>query len=173
VRFIGFSGYPQKIFRFLCDQAAVDCVLSYNQYTLQNTPFVDEDRALSEGEKASRHQRRPVQRPPAHVRPLPAWLQGTGKRSKKPRAPGGAAGALRPMKGVDIGHQTRVRNSSCRAYRISPPTIAGSAHPVNNISPLRARWLAGSPLDAELLAPKCQTIFKPGAQPRPRRGSAR
>src|SRR5215468_4007717 len=39
VRFVGFSGYPQKIFRFICDQAAVDCVLSYNQYTLQNTRF--------------------------------------------------------------------------------------------------------------------------------------
>src|SRR5260221_9467289 len=41
VRFIGFSGYPQKIFRFICDQAEVDCVLSYNQYTLQNTSFAD------------------------------------------------------------------------------------------------------------------------------------
>jgi aryl-alcohol dehydrogenase-like predicted oxidoreductase len=34
VRYIGFSGYPQKIFRFICDQTEVDCVLSYNQYTL-------------------------------------------------------------------------------------------------------------------------------------------
>src|SRR5712675_3132966 len=29
VRFIGFSGYPMKIFRFICDQVEVDCVLSY------------------------------------------------------------------------------------------------------------------------------------------------
>ena len=29
VRYIGVSGYPQKIFRFICDQTAVDCVLSY------------------------------------------------------------------------------------------------------------------------------------------------
>src|SRR5262245_26068927 len=42
VRFIGFSGYPQKIFSFVCDQADVDCVLSYNQYTLQNARFADE-----------------------------------------------------------------------------------------------------------------------------------
>src|SRR5215469_12193030 len=41
-RFIGFSGYPQKIFRFICDQTEVDCVLSYNQYTLQNTRFADD-----------------------------------------------------------------------------------------------------------------------------------
>src|ERR1043165_2468964 len=39
VRFIGFSGYPMKIFRFILDQTSVDCVLSYNQYTLQNTHF--------------------------------------------------------------------------------------------------------------------------------------
>ncbi len=42
VRFIGFSGYPQKIFKFICDQTDVDCVLSYNQYTLQNTSFVEQ-----------------------------------------------------------------------------------------------------------------------------------
>src|SRR5437764_86225 len=42
VRYVGFSGYPMKIFRFVLDQTDVDCVLSYNQYTLQNTRFVDE-----------------------------------------------------------------------------------------------------------------------------------
>src|SRR6185503_8136557 len=42
VRFIGFSGYPMKIFRFILDQTDVDVVLSYNQYTLQNTRFADE-----------------------------------------------------------------------------------------------------------------------------------
>ena len=42
VRYIGFSGYPQKIFKFIIDQIDVDCVLSYNQYTLQNTRFMDE-----------------------------------------------------------------------------------------------------------------------------------
>ena len=42
VRYIGFSGYPQKIFKFIIDQIGVDCVLSYNQYTLQNTRFADE-----------------------------------------------------------------------------------------------------------------------------------
>ena len=42
VRFVGFSGYPQKIFRWICERAEVDCVLSYNQYTLQNTRFADE-----------------------------------------------------------------------------------------------------------------------------------
>src|SRR5437773_928678 len=42
VRYIGISGYPMKIFRFILDQTDVDCVLSYNQYTLQNQRFAEE-----------------------------------------------------------------------------------------------------------------------------------
>src|SRR5688500_17248346 len=41
VRFIGFSGYPMKIFRFILEQTDVDGALSYNQYTLQNTRFAE------------------------------------------------------------------------------------------------------------------------------------
>lgn len=37
VRFIGISGYPMNIFRYVLDQANLDVVLSYNHYTLQNT----------------------------------------------------------------------------------------------------------------------------------------
>src|SRR3954463_5958661 len=42
VRYIGISGYPMKAFRFVLDQTDVDCVLSYNQCTLQNTRFDEE-----------------------------------------------------------------------------------------------------------------------------------
>ncbi|MFO1066544.1 MAG: aldo/keto reductase [Pirellulales bacterium] len=42
VRYIGISGYPQKIFHVVAAAAELDCVLSYNQYTLQNTRFADE-----------------------------------------------------------------------------------------------------------------------------------
>lgn len=41
VRFVGVSGYPMKMFKFVLDQAPLDCVLSYNHYTLQNTMFGD------------------------------------------------------------------------------------------------------------------------------------
>ncbi|MBM4076822.1 MAG: aldo/keto reductase, partial [Planctomycetes bacterium] len=41
VRFVGVSGYPMKIFRFVLDQSPLDVVLSYNHYTLQNTMFGD------------------------------------------------------------------------------------------------------------------------------------
>ncbi len=41
VRFIGISGYPMNIFRYVLDRADLDVVLSYNHYTLQNTMFAD------------------------------------------------------------------------------------------------------------------------------------
>jgi aryl-alcohol dehydrogenase-like predicted oxidoreductase len=41
VRFVGISGYPMKIFKFVLDQAPLDVILSYNHYTLQNTMLAD------------------------------------------------------------------------------------------------------------------------------------
>jgi L-galactose dehydrogenase len=41
VRFIGISGYPMHIFKFILDQTNLDVVLSYNHYTLQNTMLAD------------------------------------------------------------------------------------------------------------------------------------
>ncbi len=41
VRFVGISGYPMKIFRYVLDHAPLDCMLSYNHYTLQNTMLAD------------------------------------------------------------------------------------------------------------------------------------
>lgn len=41
VRFVGISGYPMKIFRYILDRTNLDVVLSYNHYTLQNTMFGD------------------------------------------------------------------------------------------------------------------------------------
>lgn len=41
VRFIGVSGYPMKIFRYVLDRTGLDVVLSYNHYTLQNTMLAD------------------------------------------------------------------------------------------------------------------------------------
>ncbi len=41
VRFVGISGYPMKIFKYVLDQTDLDVVLSYNHYTLQNTMYGD------------------------------------------------------------------------------------------------------------------------------------
>ena len=36
VRYVGVSGYPMKIFKYILERADVDVVLTYNHYTLQN-----------------------------------------------------------------------------------------------------------------------------------------
>ena len=41
VKFVGVSGYPMKMFKYVLDRAPLDVVLSYNHYTLQNTMFGD------------------------------------------------------------------------------------------------------------------------------------
>ena len=41
VRYIGISGYPMNIFKYVLDRTDLDVVLSYNHYTLQNTMFAD------------------------------------------------------------------------------------------------------------------------------------
>src|SRR3954454_12363865 len=41
VRFIGVSGYPMNVFRYVLDRTELDVVLSYNHYTLQNTMLAD------------------------------------------------------------------------------------------------------------------------------------
>jgi L-galactose dehydrogenase len=41
VRFVGVSGYPMKLFRYVLDRTELDVILSYNHYTLQNTMLAD------------------------------------------------------------------------------------------------------------------------------------
>src|SRR4051812_18369260 len=41
VKFVGVSGYPMKMFRYVADRAPLDVILSYNHYTLQNTMLAD------------------------------------------------------------------------------------------------------------------------------------
>jgi len=41
VRFVGVSGYPMKMFKYVLDRADLDVVLSYNHFTLQNTMLAD------------------------------------------------------------------------------------------------------------------------------------
>lgn len=41
VRFVGISGYPMHIFRYVLERTELDVILSYNHYTLQNTMLAD------------------------------------------------------------------------------------------------------------------------------------
>ncbi len=150
VRFIGFSGYPQKIFRFILDQTDVDCVLSYNQYTLQNTRFVNETVPYLKARGVGVMNAGPFSARLLTNAPLPPWL-------KEPEAVKDAArraAAACAAKGVDIA-QLALQFSL--AHPDIATTVAGSANPEN----IRnwARW-ASEPLDAELLA-EVQTIFAP------------
>lgn len=150
VRFIGFSGYPQKIFRFICDQTDVDCVLSYNQYTLQNTRFVDESVPWLKERGIGIMNAGPFSARLLTNAPLPQWL----KEPESVKAAARKAAEHCQQHGVDIAKLAL--QFSC-AHPDITTTVAGSANPAN----IRnwAKWLS-EPLDKQLLA-DVQAIFTP------------
>ena len=150
VRFIGFSGYPQKIFRFVCDQARVDCVLNYNQYTLQNTRFADETIPWLVERGIGVMNAGPFSARLLTDAPLPAWL----KEPEEVKAAAREAAALCRSRSYPIAKLAL--QYALRDPRVAT-TIAGSANPAN----IRdwARW-AAEPLDEALLA-DVQRIFAP------------
>lgn len=150
VRFIGFSGYPQKIFRYICDQTDVDCVLSYNQYTLQNTRFAEETVPYLKAKGIGAMNAGPFSARLLTNAPLPAWL----KEPEDVKAAARAAAALCAQRGSDIA---KLALQFSLAHPDIATTIAGSANPEN----IRnwAKW-AAEPLDGELLADVLK-IFAP------------
>lgn len=150
IRFIGVSGYPMKIFRYVLDQTDLDCILSYNQYTLQNTRLSEELVPHLEQRGVGIMNAGPFSARLLTTAPLPAWL----KEPEEVKAAARSAVAHCASKGVDIAKvalQFSIANS-----RITT-TIAGSANPEN----IRkwARW-AAEPLDVQLLS-EVQAIFAP------------
>ena len=150
VRYFGFSGYPMKVFRFICDQTDVDCVLSYNQYTLQNTRFADEVVPYLKTKGVGAMNAGPFSARLLTNAPLPAWL----KEPENVKAAARAAAAHCASKGVDIA---KLALQFSLANPDITTTISGSANPVN----IRnwAKW-AAEPLDVELLR-EVQAIFAP------------
>ena len=150
VRFIGISGYPQKIFRTICDQTPVDCVLSYNQYTLQNTRFADETLPYLQGKGIGAMNAGPFSARLLTNAPLPKWL----KEPESVKAAARAAAEHCAKKGIDLAKLAL--QFSCAHPGITT-TVAGSANPEN----IRkwAQWLT-EPLDTTLLA-EVQAIFQP------------
>jgi aryl-alcohol dehydrogenase-like predicted oxidoreductase len=150
LRFIGFSGYPQKIFQFICDQARVDCVLNYNQYTLQNTRFADETIPYLKSKGVGVMNAGPFSARLLTDAPLPAWL----------KEPEGVKVAAR-----QAAELCRSRGSSIAKlalqFAIANPdiatTVAGSANPANVRA--WAAW-AAEPLDEELVR-DVHAIFAP------------
>src|ERR1051326_2653404 len=149
VRFIGFSGYPQKIFRTICDQVEVDSVLNYNQYTLQNTRFADETIPYLKSKGIGIMNAGPFSARLLTNATLPAWL----KEPENVRVAARRAADYCAAKGSDIA-------KLALQFSLSPPdittTVAGRRNPQN----IRnwAKW-AQEPLDKELLAEVLE-IFK-------------
>ena len=150
VRCIGFSGYPQKIFRFICDQTDVDCVLNYNQYTLQNTRFADETIPYLKARGIGVMHAGPFSARLLTDAPLPVWL----KEPEEVKAAARQAAALCQAKGSSIA---KLALQFALANPDIATTIAGSANP-HNIRDW-ARW-AAEPIDEELLL-EVQKIFAP------------
>ena len=150
VRYIGFSGYPQKIFRFICDQTDVDCVLSYNQYTLQNTRLSDETVPYLKEKGIGVMNAGPFSARLLTNAPLPGWL----KEPESVKDAARKAAELCRARGSDIAKLAL--QFSCANPDIAT-TIAGSANPEN----IRtwAKWLE-EPIDQQLLLEVLE-IFRP------------
>ena len=150
VRYIGFSGYPMKVFRFILEQTDVDCVLSYNQYTLQNTRFADEIIPYLKTKGVGVMNAGPFSARLLTNAALPAWL----KEPEEVKAAARRAAAHCQGKGVDIA---KLALQFCLANPDITTTVSGSANP-NNIRNW-AKW-AAEPLDEELLR-EVQALFAP------------
>jgi aryl-alcohol dehydrogenase-like predicted oxidoreductase len=150
VRFLGISGYPMKLFKFVLGQTDLDCVLSYNQYTLQNTRFADELLPVLEERGVGAMNAGPFSARLLTNAPLPAWL----KEPESVKDAARAAAALCQSRGVDIA-------KLALQFSLSNPriatTVAGSANPEN----IRnwAKW-AAEPMDEDLLR-EVQALFAP------------
>ena len=150
VRFIGFSGYPMKIFHFILGQTNVDVVLSYNQYTLQNTRFADEVVPMLKQKGIGAMNAGPFSARLLTNAPLPKWL----KEPEAVKAAARRAAEHCAKRGSDIAKLAL--QFSCENSDIAT-TIAGSANPEN----IRnwSKWLE-EPIDLELLR-EVQEIFRP------------
>lgn len=144
VRAVGFSCYPLKTFNAVLDHVEdhIDCVLSYNRYTLQNTTYVDELLPRLIAKKIGAINAGPFSARLLTNSELPAWL----KEPEPVKAAARAAAKLCADRGVDIA-QLALQFSCENPYLTT--TIAGSANPAN----IRkwSEWLE-EPIDRELLA---------------------
>jgi L-galactose dehydrogenase len=150
VRFVGFSGYPQRIFRWICERAEVDCVLNYNQYTLQNTRFADETIPWLGARGIGVMNAGPFSARLLTDAPLPAWL----KEPEEVKAAARRAAELCRSRGSSIA---RLALQFALADERIATTVAGSANPANVRA--WAEW-AAEPPDLELIR-DVQAIFAP------------
>lgn len=150
VRFIGFSGYPQKIFPWILDRIGVDCVLNYNNYTLQNTRFAEETVPYLKEKGVGIMSAGPFSARLLTTAPLPDWLKEPPEVKDAARR---AAEHCR-SRGVDIA---KLALQFSIAHPDITTTVSGSANP-DNIRKW-AQW-AEEPIDQDLLR-EVLAIFEP------------
>ncbi len=141
VRYVGISGYPQKIFHRVLAETSVDCVLSYNQYTLQNQCFADETIPLLKEKQVGIMNAGPFSARLLTNATLPVWFRDPLEVQQAAKQ----AAAHCAAKGEDIA---KLALQFCLQNPDITTTVAGSANP-NNIR----KWVewAEQPLDEQLL----------------------
>ncbi len=149
VRYVGVSGYPMNIFRYVLEHTDLDAILSYNQYTLQNRRLADlvpylQSRGVGIINAA------PFAARLLTSAPLPKWH----KASEAVKAACRRAAELCRERGSDIAKlavQFAVRQPDLASC------VVGSANPANV-----ARWAgwAAEPIDEQLLA-EVEAILRP------------
>jgi L-galactose dehydrogenase len=141
VRFIGISGYPMNIFRYVLDRHPLDVVLSYNHYTLQNTMLADLLPYLK-AKGVGIMNAAPFSARLLTNQPLPVWHKAT----PRVRAVAQRAAEHCAANGVDIA-QLAVQFSV--THEDMTTCIVGSANPENV-----KKWVdwADTPLNPTLLS---------------------
>ncbi|TWT60298.1 aldo/keto reductase [Rubinisphaera italica] len=150
VRYFGISGYPMKIFREITAQCDIDCVLSYNQYTLQNRRFAEEMVPELKSKGIGIMNAGPFSARLLTQTAPPDWL----KEPEEVKAAARNAAEFCQKQGVDIAQLAL--QFSC-ANPDMATTVAGSANP-DNIRKWK-KWLE-EPLDQQLLK-DVEAIFEP------------
>lgn len=149
VRFVGVTGFPLKIFKYIRDRTQLDCMLSYCHYSLNNTSLLGLIPYLqSKGVgimNASPFSERLLTR-----QPLPAWHHAP------PLLRDYCHKAVEhcDRKGVDIA---KLAIQFCIQNQDITTTVAGTANPANMANILK--WIE-EPVDRELLA-EVQRILEP------------
>lgn len=149
VRFVGVSGYPMHMFRWVLERVPVDVILSYNHYTLQNTMLADLTPWLKE-KGVGVMNAAPFSARLLTDQPLPPWHKAT----PLVRETAAKAAEHCRRRGSDIA-------KLAVQYSIAHPDMAtcivGSANPAN----VRkwAQW-AAEPIDQALLK-ETLDILKP------------
>ncbi len=149
VRFIGVSGYPMSMFRYVLDRTDLDVILSYNHYTLQNTMLADLVPYLK-GKGVGIMNAAPFSARLLTNAPLPPWHKAT----PEVRAVARQAAEHCAAAGVDIA-QLALQYSL--AHPDMATCIVGSANPEN--VPKWVEW-SEKPVDQKLLG-EVLDILKP------------